>query len=234
MIRILIAEDEIPIREGLIDLLETEGYEIISAENGVKALEMFNSDTVDLALLDIMMPEMSGYDVCRAIRKKNEKVPVIFLTAKEEEIDKVVGLELGADDYIVKPFGIRELLARIKSVLRRSSMQESSDSDKEKTERKTIKFGECLVDPVRFKIIRNSEEFALSEKEVNLLVYFFNHENEVLSRDSLLEKFWGMEYTGTTRTLDQHIAKLRQKVEKNPAEPVHILTVHGTGYRFFR
>ena len=229
MTKILIAEDEQPIREGLIDLLETEGYKAVGAENGEKALEIYRSDKIDMAVLDIMMPEKSGYDVCREIRKKDEKLPIIFLTAKEEEIDKVVGLELGADDYIVKPFGVRELLARIKTVLRRSSTSSESAEKKD-----VFSFGSCKVDPVKFILTRNSQSFDLSEKEVNLLMYFYSRENEVLSRDHLLDKFWGIEYSGTTRTLDQHIAKLRQKVEKNPAEPDHIHTVHGTGYRFIR
>ena len=174
-----------------------------------------------------MMPEKSGYDVCREIRKTDEKLPIIFLTAKEEEIDKVVGLELGADDYIVKPFGVRELLARIKTVLRRSSLSSVSADKKD-----MISFGDCKLDPAKFILTRGSVQFSLSEKEVNLLIYFHSRENEVLSRNHLLDKFWGIEYSGTTRTLDQHIAKLRQKVENNPAEPDHIHTVHGTGYRF--
>ena len=232
MIKILIAEDEQPIREGLSDLLEAEGYETVQAENGRKALDIYNSENIDLAVLDIMMPEKSGYDVCREIRKTDENLPIIFLTAKEEEIDKVVGLELGADDYIVKPFGVRELLARIKTVLRRSSGRNSGNSASGK--KSVIVFGECKLDTVRFTLERDTEVFSLSEKEVNLLCHFLDHENEVLSRDHLLDKFWGIEYSGTTRTLDQHIAKLRQKVEKSPAEPHHIITVHGTGYRFTR
>ena len=234
MIKILVAEDEQPIREGLIDLLETEGYKAVSAENGKKAVEIYRSENVDLALLDIMMPEMSGYDVCKEIRKTDEDLPIIFLTAKEEEIDKVVGLELGADDYIVKPFGVRELLARIKTVLRRSRNSGSSPAALPYGRKEVFSFGRCTVNTVKFKLERDSDIFDLSEKEVSLLSYFFDHQNEVLSRDSLLDKFWGIEYMGTTRTLDQHIAKLRQKVEENPAQPEHIITVHGTGYRFIR
>ena len=232
MIKILIAEDEKPIREGLADLLESEGYKTVQAENGTEALDIYSSENIDLAMLDIMMPEKSGYDVCREIRKSDETLPIIFLTAKEEEIDKVVGLELGADDYIVKPFGVRELLARIKTVLRRSSIQDSGKYHSGKNA--VLLFGDCKLDTVKFTLEKDSEVFSLSEKEVNLLSYFLSHENEVLSRDHLLDKFWGLEYTGTTRTLDQHIAKLRQKVEKNPSEPHHIITVHGTGYRFLK
>ena len=234
MIKILVAEDEQPIREGLVDLLETEGYKAVSAENGKKALDLYRSENIDLALLDIMMPEKSGYDVCREIRKTDEQLPIIFLTAKEEEIDKVVGLELGADDYIVKPFGVRELLARIKTVLRRSKTAACSSEAANSGKKQIYSFGSCTVNTVKFKLERDVAGFDLSEKEVNLLSYVYDHENEVLSRDHLLDKFWGIEYSGTTRTLDQHIAKLRQKVEKDPARPEHIITVHGTGYRFLR
>ena len=230
MIKILIAEDEKLIREGLADLLSSEGYEILSAENGLKALELYNSRVVDLAVLDIMMPGLSGYEVCREIRKKNGKLPIIFLSAKEEEIDKVVGLELGADDYIVKPFGVRELLARIRTVLRRVNDNSSDD----KLRAASFSFGRCSVDPVCFTVKRGAETLPLSEREVELLTYFYNHPGAVLTRDHLLDKFWGIEYSGTTRTLDQHIAKLRQKIEEDPALPHHIITVHGTGYRFRR
>ena len=232
-IRILIAEDEKPIREGLSDLLSEEGYMVLTADNGEAALEVYNSREVDLAVLDIMMPKLSGYDVCREIRKKNDALPIIFLTAREEEIDKVVGLELGADDYIVKPFGVRELLARIKTVLRRSDRGSAGKNIQGNgIAEKPFSFGACIVDPVHFTISRNNEIFELSGREIELLSCFYEHPDEVLSRNYLLDKFWGIEYSGTTRTLDQHIAKLRQKVEADPAIPRHIITVHGTGYRF--
>ncbi len=233
MIKILIAEDDKPIREGLCDLLSSEGYEVLSADNGAKALELYNSRVLDLAILDIMMPKMSGYDVCREIRKKDSSLPVIFLTAKEEEIDKVVGLEIGADDYIVKPFGVRELLARIRTVLRRTQYSGNGEGHLKAGE-EPFEFGECRVDPARFKLHRKDETFDLTEREVELLTYFYCRPGEVLTRNHLLDKFWGIEYSGTTRTLDQHIAKLRQKVEDDPARPRHIITVHGTGYRFSR
>jgi len=233
MIKILIAEDEKPIREGLCDLLSSEGYEVLCADNGAKALELYNSRVLDLALIDIMMPKMSGYDICREIRKKDSSLPIIFLTAKEEEIDKVVGLELGADDYIVKPFGVRELLARIRTVLRRTQYF-GSGGGSPKAGEEQFEFGECRVDPVRFKLYRKDEAFDLTEREVELLSYFYSRPGEVLTRNHLLDRFWGIEYSGTTRTLDQHIAKLRQKVENDPALPRHIITIHGTGYRFSR
>jgi DNA-binding response OmpR family regulator len=228
MIRILIAEDEQPIREGLEDLLQAEGYTTVSAADGRAALDLYREQKIDLVMLDIMMPNLSGYDVCREIRKQDQHVPVIFLSAREEEIDKVVGLELGADDYIVKPFGVRELTARVRTILRRTSQAAGGEISAPAQ----FLFGECLVDPARQTIRREGKETALTSRELKLLVYFSHHAGTVLSRDQLLSTCWGVEYGGTTRTLDQHIAKLRQKVEKTPSRPRHIVTVHGTGYKY--
>ena len=229
MTRILIAEDEEPIREGLVDLLNGEGYETVSAPDGRSALKLFLAQGADLALLDIMMPGMSGYEVCREIRKKDTRVPVIFLSAREEEIDKVVGLEMGADDYVVKPFGVRELLARIKSVLRRSRPAEHNRERERPAE--SFPFAGGTVDSLTYRFAREGKEEELTEREVELLYRFARHPGEVLSRERLLEEVWGVAYAGTTRTLDQHIAKLRRKVERNPAKPRFITTVHGSGYR---
>ena len=227
MKRILLAEDELPIREGLTDLLENEGYGVDAAEDGERAVALFEKAKPDLVILDIMMPKLSGYDVCKMIRSRDAAVPVMFLSAKEEEIDKVLGLELGADDYIVKPFGVRELLARIKAALRRAEAQSSAAPDTQ-----PFSFGPCTVDPGRFILCKDGEETELSEREVLLLRFFCGSPEKVHTRTDLLDRFWGIEYSGTTRTLDQHIAKLRQKIEDDPANPAHILTVHGSGYRF--
>ncbi|MDC7219610.1 MAG: response regulator transcription factor [Spirochaetales bacterium] len=232
MITILVAEDEEPIREGLIDLLEGEGYKVLAAADGRSALNLYREQGADMALLDIMMPGMSGYELCGEIRRENARIPVIFLSAREEEIDKVVGLELGADDYIVKPFGVRELLARLKSVWRRSGAAREQESSV--PEREDFPFAGGVVNPRRFCFERSGIEQELSEREVALLSYFFRRPGEVLSREKLLEDLWGLEYGGTTRTLDQHIAKLRRKIEEDPAHPRAIITVHGTGYRYFR
>jgi DNA-binding response OmpR family regulator len=226
--RILIAEDDKHIRNGLIDTLESEGYRAVPARNGQEALVLFGSSHFDLVLLDIMMPAMSGYDVCRAIRKTDEQVPVIMLTAKSEEIDKVLGLELGADDYITKPFGVRELLARIGAVLRRS--RRGSSPPGEKADR--FKFGPAEIDNRQYRARLGDQAFDLSERELKLLNYFRANPDAVLSRDELLNAVWGIEYFGTTRTLDQHIARLRKKIEKNPAAPRVITTAHGVGYRY--
>ncbi len=227
-IRILIAEDDKHIRNGLIDTLESEGYRAVPAKNGKEALTLFGSSHFDLVLLDIMMPAMSGYDVCRAIRKIDEQVPVIMLTAKSEEIDKVLGLELGADDYITKPFGVRELLARIGAVLRRS--RRGSSPPGEAADR--FQFGPAEIDNRQYRARLGDQSFDLSERELKLLNYFRVNPDAVLSRDELLNAVWGIEYYGTTRTLDQHIARLRKKIEKNPAAPRVITTAHGVGYRY--
>lgn len=237
MKRILVAEDERAIREGLVDLLESEGYAVTAVADGEAAIAAWRSGGIDLALLDIMMPKASGYDACREIRKADARIPVVFLSAREEEIDKVLGLELGADDYIVKPFGVRELVARVKAAIRRSDAESAPRAGIGPTHPFT--FGECTVDPRSFTLeFRRTgepavpERLELTSREVDLLRFFYANPETVHTRDDLLERFWGMSYGGTTRTLDQHIAKLRQKIERDPANPRHILTVHGTGYRF--
>jgi DNA-binding response OmpR family regulator len=229
-LHILLAEDDTHIRNGLVDTLESEGYQATPAKNGKEAIDLFNTGTFDLVLLDIMMPTLSGYDVCRAIRKTDDQVPVIMLTAKSEEIDKVLGLELGADDYITKPFGVRELLARIGAVLRRSRRSRP----KTQNDVGRFQFGAATIDGRQYRAQLPDKSFDLSERELQLLHYFQANPNAVLSRDELLNAVWGIEYYGTTRTLDQHIAQLRKKVETDPASPTVITTVHGVGYRYNR
>lgn len=228
---ILVAEDDKNILTGLVDTLESEGYLVSPAADGEKALHLFKNNTYDLILLDIMMPGKSGYDACREIRSRDEDIPIIMLTAKGEEIDKVVGLQLGADDYITKPFGVHELLARIAAVLRRSKRNPDHLRKNEKAS-EPFEFGDAEIHVRKFKLIRGGKEIDLSEREVKLLQFFFLHPNDVLSRDQLLNAVWGIDYYGTTRTLDQHIAQLRKKVEHNPAKPRFIKTVHGVGYRY--
>jgi DNA-binding response OmpR family regulator len=223
---ILVVEDDPAILTGLVDLLEGEGYQVSKAVDGRRALTAYERHRPDLILLDIMIPEQSGYDVCRTIRATDLATPILMLTAKGEEIDKVVGLELGADDYIVKPFGIRELLARVRAALRRSRPSEEPPDDS------PIAFGCVKVDPKTLTGSRDGKTFAVSPREVHLLREFIRHDGEVLSRNALLNRVWGVTYEGTTRTLDQHIAKLRRKIEREAATPRHITTVHGAGYRF--
>ncbi|MBC2593937.1 response regulator transcription factor [Ruficoccus amylovorans] len=225
--RLLIAEDDANIRTGLVDVLESEGYEVLAANDGQSALALAKQGGFDLILLDVMMPALSGYEVCREVRRRDSRVPVIMLTAKGEEIDKVVGLELGADDYITKPFGVRELLARIAAVLRRSGPQEEAEPESE-----PFDFGTARIDPKRMEAVVGGEAVALTPREMKLVQYFHRHPGEALSRDALLNAAWGIDYLGTTRTLDQHMAQLRKKLESDPARPGTLLTVHGHGYRY--
>jgi DNA-binding response OmpR family regulator len=228
--RILLAEDDNAIREGLTDALESEDYDVIAARNGREALDMFAKGGADLLLLDVMMPELSGYDVCRSVRKTNTQVPILMLTAKGEEIDKVVGLELGADDYVTKPFGVRELLARIHALLRRAKPEETSRPAAE--DKSPFVFGKATIDPRSFSGVLGKNTFELSARELTLLRLFVSRPGEVLSRDELLNAAWGISYYGTTRTLDQHIAQLRKKVEPDRNSPSVILTIHGVGYKY--
>ena len=223
--KVLVAEDEDFIREGLVDILEGEGYKIIEAANGREALELFNSENPDFVCLDIMMPDMNGYDVCRAIREKCQRTPVIFISAKSEEIDKVLGLELGADDYIVKPFGMREVVARIRAVTRRCLIQQEDSKVAE-----SIQMADITVSPLKLSFERAGEEKELALRDVKILEYFNANPNRALSRAQIFQECWQMEFTGNTRTLDQKISKLRKVIEIDPQNPQIIQTVHGFGY----
>ncbi|MDD4955047.1 MAG: response regulator transcription factor [Candidatus Omnitrophica bacterium] len=225
--KILIVEDEPAILTGIVDLLAGEGFAVNPARDGKEALSLYDSEKPDLILLDIMIPEKSGYDVCREIRRKDPNIPILMLTAKGQEIDKVVGLEIGADDYIVKPFGVKELLARIRAALRRSSIK----PDKKKDD-SPIEFGDVYIDPKTLKGLKKKKEFDVIPREIELLRLFLKHDGEIIERFAILNEIWGYKYEGTTRTLDQHIVKLRQKIESNPSKPKYINTVHGVGYRF--
>jgi DNA-binding response OmpR family regulator len=229
--RILLAEDDANIRLGLVATLESEGYAVTAASDGVQALRLFPQEKFDIVLLDVMMPGKSGYDVCRELRARGAVAPVLFLTAKGEEIDKVVGLKLGGDDYVTKPFGVHELLARVEALLRRARMQSSADGSGAVLPR-VFRFGTAEVDRRKFTAtVPGRGAVALTARELKLLEVFAAHPGEVLSRDALLNAVWGVNYFGTTRTLDQHVAQLRKKVERDPESPEAILTVHGVGYR---
>ena len=222
--RILIVEDEPAMVAGLRDNFEYEGYEVISAEDGVSGLERILADDPDLVVLDVMMPRMSGLEVCKQVKARRPTIPIIMLTARGQEIDKVVGLELGADDYVTKPFSIRELMARIKAVLRRVPPQEPAPD--------VYRFGDVEVDVRGNEVRRGGSAVELSAKEFALLAYFISHPGEMLSRDRLLEAVWGYQNYPNTRTVDTHIVHLRQKVEPDPEQPRFIVTVHGSGYKF--
>jgi DNA-binding response OmpR family regulator len=227
--RILVVEDDPAIVLGLEDLLLGEGYRVDCARDGREALQLYRSSKPDLIVLDIMIPELSGYEVCRQIRRQDTITPILMLTARAQEPDKVAGLELGADDYVVKPFGVSELLARIRALLRRcrAGGRISSDNVSE-----SFHFGAVRIDPPKLEGRRGGKPFALTARELSLLKLFYSRCGQVLSRSHILEEVWGISYQGTTRTLDQHIAKLRKKIEDDPAHPQHIRTVHRVGYRF--
>ena len=227
--KILVVEDDDNIRTGLTDVLESEGYEVDSASDGILGVKVFMRNDFDMVLLDLMMPGKSGYDVAREIRASGSHVPIIMLTAKSEEIDKVLGLELGADDYVTKPFGVRELLARITALFRRSQAATEPVLDEELA---NFQLGPLEVDARRYEARAYGETHALTPRELKLLRLFHARPDEALSRDFLLNEAWGVDYMGTTRTLDQHIAQLRKKVERDSANPELIVTVHGVGYRW--
>lgn len=222
--RILIVEDEPAMVAGLRDNFEYEGYDVVTAGDGVEGLERALADDPDLVVLDVMMPRMSGLDLCKELKAKRPAMPIIMLTARGQEIDKVVGLELGADDYVTKPFSIRELVARVKAVLRRTSHQPSNPEH--------YRFDDIEVNIRGHEVRRAGEVVEFSAKEFALLAYFIAHPAETLSRDRLLDAVWGYDNYPSTRTVDTHIVHLRQKLEANPEEPRFILTVHGSGYKF--
>ncbi len=224
MAKILIVEDEPNMVAGLRDNFEFEGYQVLTAPDGVAGLERALSESPDIVILDVMMPRMSGLDVCKQLKAKKPSMPIIMLTARGQEVDKVVGLELGADDYVTKPFSIRELLARVKAVLRRAGTVPKQGEK--------FAFGEVEVNLRSCQVSRKGKALEFSSKEFELLKYFLNHPGETLSRDRLLEDVWGYDRFPTTRTVDAHIVRLRQKVEPKPDDPRFILTVHGTGYKF--
>jgi two-component system response regulator RegX3 len=224
MTRILIVEDEESFSDPLSYLLSKEGYEVSVADNGNDALVEFDSTGADLVLLDLMLPGLSGVDVCRALRQRSN-VPVIMLTAKDSEVDKVVGLELGADDYVTKPYSSRELLARIKAVLRRLA-------EPEELVPTTVEAGPVRMDVERHVVTVRGDQVSMPLKEFELLELLLRNSGRVLTRGQLIDRVWGSDYVGDTKTLDVHIKRLRAKVESDPGAPVHILTVRGLGYKF--
>jgi DNA-binding response OmpR family regulator len=224
MSRILIVEDEAQMRQGLKDNLEFEGYKVDVAEDGEQCLIQVEKNEYNLILLDVMLPKLSGFDVCKQLRGKGFDRPIIMLTAKGEEIDKVLGLELGADDYITKPFSLRELLARVKAVLRRE--------DRGKSPGVNVKVGKIDVNFSKFEAFDGNNAINFSHREFEVLKYLWEHENQIVSREDLMNTVWGIGEMTTTRTVDNFILKLRQTIEDDPSHPKHILTVHGIGYKY--
>jgi DNA-binding response OmpR family regulator len=224
MKRILIIEDDPAISKGLQESLENEHYQVLSADDGKDGYDMALKEKPDLILLDLMLPTMNGQDICRKLREDGMTMPILMLTSKREETDKVLGLELGADDYITKPCSLPELHARIKANLRRTEII--------KKEVSTFAFADLEIDFKRQKAFKSSKPLQLSTKEYEILYFFVQHDDEVVSRDMLLDEVWGYDVYPTTRTVDNYILNLRKKIEVDPANPKHILTVHKSGYRF--
>ena len=228
---ILIVEDDKTLLDVLKYNLIKEGYTVVTAVDGVQAIEVAQSEKPDLIVLDIMLPKLDGFEVCRILRKEMT-VPILMLTAKTEEIDKVVGLELGADDYLTKPFSMRELLARIRAMLRRVEMMKQETPSKQEVVPQAMKIANLEIDFARHQAWRGGLALDLSPREFELLAFLVRNREQVFSRDHLLEKVWGYDYAGDTRTVDVHIRWLRQKIEDAPSPPAHLLTARGVGYKY--
>ena len=224
MPKVLVIEDEEGLGEALEYQLGREGYQVERVTDGAEGVERFKSGGADLVLLDLMLPSMPGEDVCREIRRSSS-VPIIMLTARDTEVDKVVGLELGADDYVTKPFSSRELMARVKAVLRRASVDDETSSG-------VLVGGGIRLDPDRFEVTARGEEIHLPRREFELLEFLMENSGRVLTRETLIDRVWGFDYYGDSRTLDVHIKRLRGKTEEDPRRPKHLVTVRGLGYKF--
>ena len=226
MKKILVIEDDPSISKGLAENLEHEHYKVISADDGEKGCKMAKRENPDLIVLDIMLPSKNGYEICRELRKENIPIPIIMLTGKGEEADKVLGLELGADDYVTKPFSVRELLARVRAVLRRKFEAEHDISE--------YSFGDVYVDFKKMEASKGKKQLKMSAKEFEILKFFIKREGQVVSRNALLDEVWGYEVYPTTRTVDNYILCVRKKIEDHPSKPKHLLTVHTAGYKFVK
>jgi len=229
--KVLIVEDDQTLLGVLRYNLAKEGYDVVTASDGAQALEVARSEKPEVIVLDIMLPKLDGFEVCRILRREMI-VPILMLTAKTEEIDKVVGLELGADDYMTKPFSVREFLARIRAMLRRTEMMKQEVAASKEAQPSVVKVGSLEIDPTRHQVSLSGSVLDLSPKEFDLLAFLASNPGRVFSRDYLLERVWGYDYAGGTRTVDVHIRWLRQKIEVDPAHPRHLLTVRGVGYKF--
>jgi DNA-binding response OmpR family regulator len=225
--KVLIVEDDPHILLGLEEVLKSDGFDVAVCNRGDQAIDAVKKHRPTLIVLDVMLPGLSGYDICKQLRAKKVATPILMLTAKGQEIDKVVGLDLGADDYVTKPFGVRELLARIHALLRRTAASPSAEANSQAP----FQIGSATIDPKTFQLKRQKEVEELTPKELKLLQLFSTHPGEVFSRDRLLNEVWGYNYYGTTRTLDQVIVQLRKKLGDNGDDPKHLLTVHGVGYK---
>jgi len=227
--KILIVEDELTLQETLAYNLEHQGYKVITASDGNTAIKLAKEAEPDLILLDIMLPGMDGFEVCRIVRQ-DMTVPILMLTARDDEIDRVVGLEVGADDYLTKPFSMRELIARVKALLRRVRIMQSKNEEEQ--DHKTFEFTNLRIDESRHEVLLDDQPLNLKPKEYDLLLYLARHRGLILSREQILEEVWGWDYFGDSRTVDVHIRWLREKIEIDPADPKRIITIRSAGYRF--
>jgi DNA-binding response OmpR family regulator len=228
--KILIAEDDTHTREGLREILTTEGYEVFTASDGASALHVFERESPEIVCLDIMMPEMSGYDACREIRQRDPVAGVVFISAKSEEIDTVLGLELGADDFIVKPFGVKATIARIRAVTRRILLSRSAGRETSIDE--TFVMADLRIQPGELRAYRGSEAIELSLRDLKILRLLFDNRGKAVDRNLMFDKCWGYDVVPNSRCLDQHISQLRKRIEHDPRSPEIIRTVHGVGYRY--
>lgn len=223
--KVLVAEDDRLTREGLVEVLESEGYTVVAAPDGSEAIRLFRLESPQFVCLDIMMPSRSGYEACRAIRELNAEVPIIFISAKAEEIDRLVGFDLGADDFIVKPFSVREVIARVRAVARRCFARQQPSVPE-------FQLLDLYVIPSELRAKRGDEVIELSPRDVAILQLFHNNIGKVLDRNAIFRYAWGEDYFPNSRTLDQHISQLRKRIERDPKNPEIIRTIHGAGYRF--
>jgi DNA-binding response OmpR family regulator len=224
--KVLVAEDNPLTLGGLTELLQTEGYHVLQAASATAALELFETQSPDFVCLDIMMPQINGYDLCRRMRAARPNTPIVFITAKSEEMDKVLGLELGADDFIVKPFGLKEVIARIRAVTRRCRQSAALPDPP------PFQMGDLTIYPAELRARRGDETIELSLRDVKVLVLLHTHRGRVLDRNTIFNHCWGEDYFPNSRSLDQHISQLRKRIELDPKSPAIIRTVHGAGYRF--
>jgi DNA-binding response OmpR family regulator len=223
--KVLLAEDDRLIRHALAEVFQAEGFQVLEALDGDTALALFRRHTPDFVCLDIMMPRLDGYQVCRAIRQLNPRVPVVFITAKSEELDKVVGLDLGADDFIVKPFGAREVVARVRAIMRRCQLENNAETT-------SFLMDDLQVWPQQLRARRDDQTIDLSPRDLSILSLLYERRGQVVDRLTLFNRAWGLDYLPNSRTLDQHVSQLRKRIERDPSQPRIIRTVHGVGYRF--
>lgn len=225
--KILIAEDDEHTREALREVLSMEGYEVVTASDGLQAVDFFRATKPDFVCLDVMMPGQNGYEACKQIRRHDEQVPILFLTAKAEEIDAVLGLELGADDYMTKPFGVKEIIARIRAITRRTAARSAKKSGEDE-----FMMDDLRIVPAELRAYRGTTDLQLSPRDLKVLRLLHEKRGKVVDRNQLADEVWGIDYFPESRALDQHISQLRKRIERDPANPRIIRTVHGAGYRF--